>query len=118
MLQLVTASYETLHQLSHFSATEGGGDFFLGLGTNFGKAISVISTGGSKLIQAAGQGVKANFQGFGEFSKKVAHDMADTTGTLTSTGGHALHDVETGTGTLFKDIFGCIGGGAVLWGLV
>ena len=36
--------------------------------------------------------------------------MADTTHTLISTGGHAIHDVETGTGTLFKDIFGSIGG--------
>ena len=117
MLQLVTASHETMHQLGHFSATAGGGDFFQGLGTIFGKAISAISTGGSKLIKAADQGVKASFQGMGEFSEKVAHSMADTTGTLISTGSHAIHNVETGTGTLFKDIFGGTGG-AVLWGLV
>ena len=42
--------------------------------------------------------------------------FAETIGTLITSSGQALHDVETGTWSLFNDIFGGIGG-AVLWGI-
>ena len=113
---IITASHTTLNQLNHFSITEGGGDFFHGLGSIIGKAISAVTTGGSSLLRAAGAGLKESFEGLGDFSGKVAHGFAETTGTLITSSGQALHDVETGAGSLFNDMFGGLGG-AVLWGI-
>ena len=43
--------------------------------------------------------------------------MAETTETLTSSSGDAIHDMETGAGQFIRDSFGCIGG-VILWGIV
>ena len=104
-------------QQIHQFTTSTGGDSFQGLGSVFGHAISAISKGGSQLLTAAGHGLKEGLHGLGDFSEKVTNGMAKTTGTLLEKGGHAIHDVEKGSASLCKSIFGGIGG-AVLWGVV
>ena len=116
LLQIVTENHATFQQIHQFT-TSTGGDFFQGLGSVFGHAISAISKGGSQLLKAAGHGLNEGLHGLGDFSAKVTNGMAKTTGTLLEKGGHAIHDVEKGSASLFKSIFGGIGG-AVLWGVV
>ena len=113
-LQIVTENHATFQQIHQFT-TSTGGDFFQGLGSIFGHAISAISQGGSQLLKAAGHGLNEGLYGLGDFSEKVTNSMAKTTGTLLEKGGHAIHDVEKGSASLFKLIFGGIGG-AVLSG--
>ena len=104
VLQVVPTSHATLTQLNH-------------LGSIFGKAITAISKRGSAIIKAVGHGAKEGLEGLGEFSEKVAHGMAESTGSPLSSGGHAMHEAETGAGQFIHDSFGGIGG-VILWGVV
>ena len=58
ILQVVTTSHSTLHQLNSFGATQDNGHIFEGLGSIFGKAIYAITHGGSEFIKVARHGAK------------------------------------------------------------
>eukprot|EP00794_Sanderia_malayensis_P015475 gene15475-17055_t len=116
LLEIVTNNYGTFQEIGQF-ADNNGGDFFTGLGQVIGRTISALGTGGSKLLDAAGRSVNTALHGIGDAGVKVATGMTQSAGSLIEKGGHAIHDVEHGTASLFHSIFGSIGG-AILWGVV
>ena len=114
LLQIVTENHDTFRQFQDFVDATTSSDFFEGLGTVFGQAITAIGHGGSELLQAAGHGLHDGLNGLGDFTSKVTRGLSTSAGTLLVSGGHAVRDVEHGTTNLFSKIFGGIGG-AVLW---
>ena len=46
---------------------------------------------------------KRGLEGLGGFSEKVAHGMAESTSSLISSGGHAIHEAEMGAGQFIRD---------------
>ena len=55
-----------------------------------------------ELIEAAGHGAKEGLEGLAEFSEKVALDVTETTRTLKSSSGDAIHNLENGADLIDK----------------
>ena len=88
-----------------------------GLGSIFGKDITAISKGASAIFEAVQHSTKEGLEGLGELSEKVAHGMAESTGSLILLAVILFHEAEMGAGQYIHDSFGGIGG-AILWGVI